>query len=84
MEALRRLERDYEPRVVVPGHGHVCDRSGIAALRQYFVDVGEALHDPQRLRRLRQRYAGYFALPLVSGFNRTVALMRRQAAASRR
>lgn len=84
MAALQRLERDYEARIVVPGHGNICDRTALAAQRKYFLEIGEALQDPDRLRQLRQRYAGYYALPLMSGFKRTVALIRKQAAAGSR
>jgi cyclase len=38
IDALLRIER-LEPEYVVPGHGPVCDVSGVRGLRTYFEDV---------------------------------------------
>jgi hypothetical protein len=63
---------------LVPGHGQVGDSSALGAMRGYFVSIRDAIGDKEKLAALKQKYADYGSVPMMSGFEKTVAFIESQ------
>lgn len=73
---LEALEDEYEVDVLVPGHGPIGDTQTLARMRQYFVDIRDALGDRAQLAAVRRKYRSLVSLPGGSGFGRTVRSLK--------
>jgi hypothetical protein len=62
----------------MPGHGPLTDKYALAAMKEYFTSIRDALDDKKELQFLRKKYTYYHSLPLMSGFDRTVAFMKNE------
>ena len=76
--ALDTLLRDYDPVMVMPGHGPLTDKYALACMKEYFTSIRNALYDRKELTFLRKKYSYYHSLPLMSGFDMTVKFMREE------
>jgi cyclase len=77
IRALDSLET-YDALTVVPGHGPVTDMSAVAEEKKYFMTVHDAVNNEIRLDSLDTVYADYWAMPLGSGFQKTVSIIKRE------
>lgn len=77
LAALEHLEQRYDIQTVLAGHGALLDRSAFLAQKEYFASIRASLDDPQNLVTLKQKYAGYTALPVVAGFEVTMKALAR-------
>ena len=72
---LNRLIDDYDPDIVVPGHGPLCDESALITLRDYFVSAESAIGNDMLREELEDRYSGWFRIPMTSSLDKTVAFI---------
>ncbi|NTV53137.1 MAG: MBL fold metallo-hydrolase [Candidatus Firestonebacteria bacterium] len=72
IKALDTLLQKYDIQTVLPGHGPVTNREGMAEMRDYFSSIYTAVGQPERLAELRVKYKNYSSLPGMSGFDKTV------------
>ena len=77
---LDELERDFEIETVVPGHGDVSQKDSISKMKEYFSSIADAIYNPEELSNLRKKYKSYKSFPIISGFERTVHVMKREMA----
>lgn len=77
LAALELLEQRYDIQGIVAGHGAMLERSALVAQKEYFASIRASLDNPQNLATLKQKYAGYAAVPVVAGFEVTVKALAR-------
>jgi len=78
--AIDSLYNRYDITTLVPGHGKVTDRSGLAAMKEYFVSIGAAIGKPETQAQLRKKYKDYFSIPGMSSFDKTLRFIEKQRA----
>ena len=77
---LDRLESDFQIESVIPGHGPICRTDSIRNMSDYFSSIADAIDNPTELSKLRTKYRGYKSFPVISGFDRTVHVTKREMA----
>ena len=75
VKALDYLEKNYDVKTVVPGHGNVAGAKLLEEQKAYFTDIKAALNDTARLKALKEKYKGYFHMPIFSGFDKTAQFL---------
>lgn len=63
---------------VIPGHGLPSDRTGLTAQRDYFTSITGAIGNKDKLDELKKRFGGFYAVPGLSSFDKTVAFIARE------
>lgn len=78
-QVLSRLLNEFKIARAVPGHGKVHDGSSLILQSAYFARIQNAIYYPDaenRLAAVKKQYRDYFALPLFSGFDKSVEYIR--------
>lgn len=75
---LETLSEKYRIKTVVPGHGMVSDKRVVTAMRDYFVQISNAVNDRVKLDVLKEKYGLYFSIPNMSGFENTVDFIKNE------
>ncbi len=75
---LDDLKNRYDIRKLVPGHGKVSDVNALAVMKEYFVSIGEAIGNREKLEDLKKKYDNYFSLPGLTSFNKTVKFIENE------
>lgn len=73
---LETLSGKYRIRTVVPGHGLVSDKRAINEMKDYFVQISDAVNNTNKLEELKKKYASYFSIPNLTGFDKTVDFIK--------
>jgi cyclase len=73
---LEYMEKNYDAKTVVPGHGAVGGAELLAEQKAYFTDIKAALNDPDKLKALKEKYKGYNHMPIFTGFDKTVKFLK--------
>jgi glyoxylase-like metal-dependent hydrolase (beta-lactamase superfamily II) len=76
IKVLESLSEKYSIKTVIPGHGMVSDKSIIIGMRDYFIQISNAVNDPEKLAILKKKYASYFSVPNMTGFDNTVTFIK--------
>lgn len=76
MQVLDRLRTDYAIETVLPGHGPITRTKVLEDQREYFAAIVAAGSDAEKVAAVRKKYSGYYSLPFLSGFDRTVAYVQ--------
>jgi len=77
-KVLDMLSEKYSIKTVIPGHGMVSDKSIITGMRDYFVQISNAVNDTEKLANLKKKYASYFSVPNMTGFDNTVTFIKNE------
>jgi glyoxylase-like metal-dependent hydrolase (beta-lactamase superfamily II) len=72
------LVRYKDAKTVLPGHGALSDKQVLMDMREYFVSIEAAIADPEKLIALKEKYKNYFAIPLMTGFDKTVKFLENE------
>lgn len=75
---LDTLSNTYDIEKLVPGHGSISDKNALAAMKEYFVSIGESIGDQQKQDSLKRKYAGYFSIPGMSSFEATLKFIENE------
>ena len=75
---LDLLARDFDIRLLVPGHGKVSDKSALTDMKNYFMSVEEALGDRNKLAALKAKYKNYYSIPGMISFDKVVQFMNEE------
>ncbi len=78
IKVLETLSEKYNIKTVVPGHGRVSDKTIIAGMRDYFVRIGNATNDTEKMANLKKEYAHYFSIPKMTEFDNTVNFIKNE------
>jgi len=78
IKALDSLDKKYDVKVLVPGHGKVSDKNAIREMRDYFVSIDEAIGDQEELQTLLNKYKDYSTIPIITGFDNTIAFIKKE------
>jgi glyoxylase-like metal-dependent hydrolase (beta-lactamase superfamily II) len=78
IKALDNLKGLYAIKTLVPGHGKVSDENALAIMKEYFVSFGEAIGNKEKLADLKKKYNGYFSLPFMTSFDKTVKFIENE------
>jgi len=62
-------------KTVIPGHGPVGGREVLVNMKDYFVDVQNAVGDEERIKELEIKYADYFEIPGTSSVRNSVKFL---------
>jgi glyoxylase-like metal-dependent hydrolase (beta-lactamase superfamily II) len=63
IKALDTLSNKYSIKTLVPGHGPVADQNALAAMKDYFVAVGDAIGNKEKQKVLKEKYKPYSSFP---------------------
>ena len=72
------LVRYKDAKTVLPGHGALSDKQALTDMMEYFVSIGAAIGDAEKLIDLKEKYKNYFAIPLMTGFDKTVKFLENE------
>jgi cyclase len=72
------LVRYKEAKTVLPGHGALSDKQVLTDMKEYFISIGAAIGEPEKLIALKEKYKNYFSIPLMTGFDRTVKFLENE------
>jgi glyoxylase-like metal-dependent hydrolase (beta-lactamase superfamily II) len=75
---LNDLYSRYNVKILVPGHGKVSDRNGLVAMKDYFVSIGDSIGNPEMQTVLKKKYKDYFAIPFMSGYDKTMKFIENE------
>ena len=78
IKVLESLSEKYSIKTVIPGHGIVSDKSVIIGMKDYFIQISNAVNDPEKLSNLKKKYASYFSVPNMTGFDNTVTFIKNE------
>ena len=80
---LDTLMSRYDVNTLVPGHGPLSNAKALATMRDYFVSIGDAIGDPQKLAALKEKYKSYTTIPGMSSLEQTMAVMVKERKAEK-
>lgn len=69
---LETLQKNYDIKILVSGHGRVMDRNALETQKEYFVSIGNSIGNPEKLEAAKKKYSNYYSIPSISGFDNTV------------
>ena len=75
---LDSLSKQYEIKILIPGHGKISDQSALATMRDYFVSIGDAIGKPDKQADLKKKYQDYFSLPCIFSFRNTTKFIEKE------
>jgi glyoxylase-like metal-dependent hydrolase (beta-lactamase superfamily II) len=78
IRTLDSLIADTAITTIVPGHGAPVGREALVKQREYFTSIVSAIDDKEALAACEKRYKGFYAVPGLSSFEKTVAFVRRE------
>jgi cyclase len=76
IKALETISEKYAIITVIPGHGMISNKNIIAEMRDYFVQIKNAINDNVQLVNLKKKYAHFYSIPDMSGFDYTVNFIK--------
>lgn len=76
---LTSLPERFDIKTVVPGHGDAGGIELITSLKQYFDDMQAAVANPEEADALKEKYAGWKKMPMMSSPGRTMEFIRETA-----
>ena len=62
--------------MVVPGHGTTGDKTMIASMRNYFLDMKVAAADPSKEKEMKEKYKSWTELPMMTSPGATIDYIR--------
>jgi cyclase len=78
IKVLEMLPEKYTIKTVIPGHGTISDKNIIKEMRDYFIQIRDAVNDSEKLENLKKKYDHYFSVPNMSGFDYTVNFIKNE------
>ncbi len=78
LKALDTIDTSYEIETLIPGHGAIANKPALNAMRDYFLSIQGALHDPAKLRMIRNKYKAYKPIPITNSISNTVKKIRKE------
>jgi cyclase len=72
ISALGVVAGSYDIKTLVPGHGPVSDKNGLAAMTDYFVSISNCVGDKQQTALLAKKFKKYDGIPGMASFAKTV------------
>lgn len=78
ISVLDTISGSYEIRTLIPGHGAVADQNALAAMKDYFVTLGDAADHKDKQAAAREKYKNHIAFPGVLGFNQTLKFVEQE------
>jgi cyclase len=81
---LDSLEKLFDVKTLVPGHGKMSDLGAVSEMKEYFVSIENAIDKPDMLATLKKKYSGYFSLPGMAGFDQTVSFIIQEESRGRK
>jgi glyoxylase-like metal-dependent hydrolase (beta-lactamase superfamily II) len=82
IKVLDDLKERYAIAKLVPGHGKISDTNALTVMREYFVSIGEAIGNKEKLAELKKKYDDYFSLPGMTSFDKSVKFIENEKKAS--
>jgi len=78
IKALDDLKSKHAIQKLVPGHGPISNAGALDVQREYFISIGDATGNREKLAELKKKYDGYVALPAMTGFDRTARFIENE------
>ena len=75
VQTLDSLIDDTTIHRVIPGHGLPANHNVLATQREYFTSIASTVNDSQKLSVLEKKYSGYYEVPGLSSFDKTVEFL---------
>lgn len=78
-DILTALPQRFDIITVIPGHGDAGGVELITSLKQYFEDMQAAVAHPEKADALKEKYADWKKMPMMSSPGRTMEFIRETA-----
>jgi cyclase len=78
ISVLETLASRYKIKTLIPGHGKVSDQSALAVMKDYFVDIGDAIGKSEKQTELKKKYKKYFTIPGMFSFRNTTKFIEKE------
>lgn len=78
LEALDDLKKRYVIVKLVPGHGPISDEKALEVMKEYFLSIGDAIGNKEKLDILKKKYGHYYSLPALTSFDKTVKFIEEE------
>ncbi len=78
IRVLDALASRYKIKTLIPGHGKISDQDALAAMKDYFVSIGDAIGKPEKQAELKQKYKDYFTIPGIFSFRNTTKFIEQE------
>jgi glyoxylase-like metal-dependent hydrolase (beta-lactamase superfamily II) len=78
MPVLDTLQKLYDIKTVVPGHGPVSDKNSLAGLKDYFAGAVDAASHPEKRAAFREKYKALSSMPGMSGSDKTISFIEKE------
>ena len=78
IRVLDALASRYKIKTLIPGHGKISDQNALAAMKDYFVSIGDAIGKPEKQAELKKKYKDYFTIPGVFSFRNTTKFIEQE------
>ena len=72
MACLDTMLADYDAETVIPGHGPIGGKEVLQNMKNYFVDVQNAVGNERRIKELEGKYKDFFEIPGTSSVRNSV------------
>jgi len=82
MPVLDTLEKLWDTKTVLPGHGPVADKNSLAKLKEYFADAVDATSHPEKRPAFREKYKTMASMPGMSGSDKTIEFIEKERKAA--
>lgn len=67
---LDSLQKKYDVKTLVPGHGKVSDKAALIVMKDYFVSISNAVGSPEKLAEVKNKYNNWYSIPGMIGFDK--------------
>jgi glyoxylase-like metal-dependent hydrolase (beta-lactamase superfamily II) len=78
ISVLDTVQKLYDIKTVVPGHGPVADKSSLAMMRDYFADAEDAAAHPEKRPAFKEKCKALSAMPGMSGPDKTIGFIEQE------
>ncbi|MBN2144730.1 MAG: MBL fold metallo-hydrolase [Candidatus Aureabacteria bacterium] len=78
IKVLDDLDKRYDVKTLVPGHGPVSDKTALLEMKDYFTSLSGAVGNPDKQAELKEKYKDYYSLPGMTNFDNTLAYIENE------
>jgi glyoxylase-like metal-dependent hydrolase (beta-lactamase superfamily II) len=78
IKVLDTLDHSYQIEALIPGHGKFSDKKILLVMKDYFLSIGDSIGKPGKQALLKEKYKGYYSIPGMSGFEKTLAFIEKE------
>lgn len=78
IDRLKIIDKAFDYRIVIPGHGELSNRDCIITMQNYLKDIQLATNDESRLKDIQTKYKSYLTVPFLIGLKRNLRFVKEE------